>query len=285
MRGSTPAPGPEFARHGGHTSCVAVARTGEPPTLILDAGTGIRRVSAHLRGEPFRGALLLSHLHWDHTQGLPFFRAGDHPEAEVDLFLPAQGDPVEVLSLVMAPPHFPIRPDELHGRWRFAGLEEGTFDIGGFTVTAREVPHKGGRTFGYRVSDGDRALAYIPDHCPVVAGDGGDGLGVVHEAVRALAQGVDLLVHDAQYWRDEYPERASWGHATPDYALRLGEAAGVGHVVLFHHDPDRTDDALEAYARDLQSTVPFSCATETTTFDLDPVRPAGGDVATAAPGT
>lgn len=245
-----------------------MARAGEAPSLILDAGTGIRRVSTLLRGEPFRGAILLSHLHWDHTMGLPFFRSADDPEADLELFLPAQGDPLEVLALAMGPPHFPIRPDQLRGRWRFRGLEEGTVEIAGFEVTAREVPHRGGRTFGYRVSDGERSLAYLPDHCPIERGPGADGLGAVHEAALALAQGVDVLIHDSQYWREEYAVRAAWGHATPDYALRLGEEAGVGQVVLFHHDPDRTDEAIAAYARGLRSTVPFSMARETATVDL-----------------
>src|SRR5690349_3256722 len=91
-RGSTPAPGPEFVRYGGHTSCVAVAHDGQPPSLILDAGTGIRRVTKLLDGQPYVGAILLGHLHWDHTQGLPFFNSGDNPESRVAVYAPAQGD-------------------------------------------------------------------------------------------------------------------------------------------------------------------------------------------------
>src|SRR3954452_7461205 len=124
-RGSTPAPGPEFVRYGGHTSCIAVGHHGQPPSLILDSGTGIRRVTKLLDGQPFAGAILLGHLHWDHTQGLPFFGAGDRPDARVHVYLPAQGAPVEVLSRFMPPPHFPIPPTELRGAWRFDGLEAG----------------------------------------------------------------------------------------------------------------------------------------------------------------
>src|SRR5438067_11323481 len=122
VRGSTPAPGPEFVRYGGHTSCVALAHTGEPPSLVLDGGTGLRRLSKALDG-PFEGSILLGHLHWDHTQGLPFFKAAE--EGRVDVYLPAQGDPLEVLSRSFAPPHFPLRPDELRGAWTFSGLEAG----------------------------------------------------------------------------------------------------------------------------------------------------------------
>ena len=121
VRGSTPAPGAEFVRYGGHTSCVAVTHDGAAaPTLILDAGTGVRRVTALLAGQPFTGTILLTHLHWDHVQGLPFFRAGDRDDARVTLLLPDQQDGTgaeEVLARAMSPPHFPIRPSELRGRW------------------------------------------------------------------------------------------------------------------------------------------------------------------------
>ena len=120
VRGSIPAPGAEFVRYGGNTSCVAVAHDyGAPPTLILDAGTGIRRVTALLAGQPFTGTILLTHLHWDHVQGLPFFRAGDRDDAVVRLLLPDQQDGTsaeEVLGRAMSPPHFPIGPGgELDG--------------------------------------------------------------------------------------------------------------------------------------------------------------------------
>src|SRR5579864_1962691 len=154
VRGSTPAPGGEFARYGGHTSCIALGQDGGPPTLILDAGTGIRRVGALLGGRPFEGTILFGHLHWDHTQGLPFFAAADRPDARVDVLIPAQGDAGRVLARAMSPPHFPIGPDELRGNWRFDGLEPGDHHIEGFSVVAHEIPHKGGRTYGYRISDG-----------------------------------------------------------------------------------------------------------------------------------
>jgi phosphoribosyl 1,2-cyclic phosphodiesterase len=111
VRGSTPAPGPEFVRYGGHTSCVAVAHDGAAaPTLILDAGTGVRRVSTLLADQPFTGTILLTHLHWDHVQGLPFFRAGDRDDATVTLLLPDQRDGTgaeEVLARAMSPPPLP----------------------------------------------------------------------------------------------------------------------------------------------------------------------------------
>jgi phosphoribosyl 1,2-cyclic phosphodiesterase len=268
-RGSTPAPGIAFARYGGHTSCLAVSADDGPPTLVLDAGTGIRRVTGLLGGEAFVGSILLGHLHWDHTQGLPFFAGGDRPDARVTLYLPAQGDPVEVLSRFMAPPHFPIPPTGLRGEWRFEGLEAGDHRIEGFTVLALDIPHKGGRTFGYRVSDGRSSLAYLSDHNPVSLGPGPIGLGPHHEAALRLAEGVDVLVHDAQHTAEELPAKASFGHSAAEYALTLAEAAGARRVLLFHHDPNRTDDEEDALvARFAESPIPVAAAREGEVLDL-----------------
>lgn len=269
VRGSTPASGAEFVRYGGHTSCVAVALDSDVgadapvPALLLDAGTGIRRATELLGGRPFVGAILLTHLHWDHFQGLPFFVGGDRVDSKVRLFLPDQedgNDAEEVLARGMSPPQFPIRPGQLRGEWSFDKLSPGHFTIGnrdgraidacpggsqGFSVEVREVPHKGGRTYGYRVSDGRSVLVYIPDHCPTVLGPGPDGWGEYHPAALELARGADVLVHDAHLLPEELSEQASFGHAAADCAVELGRRAGVGKVLLFHHAPDRTDEELD----------------------------------------
>ncbi len=266
VRGSTPAPGREFVRVGGHTSCVAVAREDEPARLVLDAGTGIRRVASLLGDAPFRGTILLTHLHWDHVQGIPFFAAGDRSDARVVLTMPAQGDPQEVLGRAMSPPHFPITPQGLHGNWSFVALEPGCHEIEDFEVLAADLPHKGGRTFGYRVTDGERSLAYLPDHGPLGRGNGPDGLGARHPAALALASGVDVLVHGAQFTAAERERAADFGHATVEYAVALAREAGARQLMLFHHAPDRTDDQVdqvEALARSLAgSAVPTAAATE-----------------------
>ena len=233
-------------RIGGHTSCVAVAHEDEAPRLLLDAGTGIRRVPALLAGEAFRGTILLTHLHWDHVQGIPFFIAGDRDDARVVLAMPAQGDPVEVLAGAMSPPHFPITPHGLRGDWSFLALQPGRHEVEGFEVLAADLPHKGGRTFGYRITDGGRSLAYLPDHGPLGCGDGPDGLGARHEAAMALAHDVDVLVHGAQFTADERELAADFGHATVDYAVALAQAAGARRLVLFHHAPGRVDDDVDA---------------------------------------
>jgi phosphoribosyl 1,2-cyclic phosphodiesterase len=272
VRGSTPAPGADFVRYGGHTSCVAVAHDDAAPTVILDAGTGIRQVTALLAGQPFNGTILLTHLHWDHFQGLPFFRAGDHDDAQVTLLLPDQQDGSDaemVLARAMSPPHFPISPGQLRGRWTFLAISPGQLQAGGFTIEAREIPHKGGRTLGYRVSDGRSAVAYVTDHGPTALGPGPDGWGEYHAGALELAGGADVLIHDAQLLAEELPAQAAFGHAAADYAIGLACQAGARRVVLFHHQPDRTDDALDRMAqRFASSQVPVTVAAEGQVIDL-----------------
>lgn len=225
-------------RYGGNTSCVALSHGDELPSLVLDAGTGLQSLSRRLGADPFRGTILLGHLHWDHTHGLPFFAAGDRPDSEVTLVMPAQGEPIEVLERAFSPPHFPITPQQLRGRWEFSALEPGNHRFEGFDVSAREIPHKGGRTFGYRISDGAATVAYLSDHGPV-----GDESS---DAVIDLARDVDLLIHDAQYTAAEFPARQGFGHATVEYAVELAVESGAATLALFHHDPARTDDEIDA---------------------------------------
>jgi phosphoribosyl 1,2-cyclic phosphodiesterase len=253
VRGSTPAPGKDFLRYGGHTSCVAIGHdSAAVPTLILDAGTGVRNVTSLLEGKAFSGTILLTHLHWDHVQGLPFFQGGDRDDARVTLLLPAQPDGVaaeQVLAGAMSPPHFPIRPNGLRGDWTFGTIGPGKRDAEGFSVDVREIPHKGGRTLGYRVSDGRAVVAYVTDHCPTALGPGPDGWGAYHAAALELAAGADVLVHDAHLLAEEVAAEGSFGHAAADYAVGLAIRAGARRVVLFHHKPDRTDAALDELGR------------------------------------
>jgi ribonuclease BN (tRNA processing enzyme) len=255
VRGSTPAPGIDFVRYGGHTSCVALAHDGaRAPTLILDAGAGVQRVSSLLKGAPFDGTILLSHLHWDHVVGLPFFAAADNEDAHVSVLLPEQQpekDAARVLAGIMTPPYFPVEPTQLRGDWRFGTLAPGEREVEGFTVLAREIPHKGGRTFGYRISDGHSTLVYIPDHCPTTLGPGEDGFGAYHPAAIELARDADVLLHDAQLFPEELAAEADFGHSVADYAVELARRAGTRSVLLFHHRYDRTDDALDGLARRL----------------------------------
>jgi len=272
VRGSLPAPGVDFVRYGGHTSCLALAHDDAPaPMLILDAGTGLRAVSEVLGGRPFAGTILLSHLHWDHVIGLPFFAAGDRADAHTTVLIPEQPDGQRagtVLTRMMSPPFYPITPDELRGSWTFASIVPGQQRIEGFAVLAREIPHKGGRTFGYRISDGHSTLAYMPDHCPTALGLGEDGLGDHHPAALELASHADLLVHDAQMFPGE-PD-AGFGHSAAEYAVELGRRAQARSVALFHHRPDRTDEALDGLASQLDHSgySAVSVAAEGSLLDL-----------------
>jgi phosphoribosyl 1,2-cyclic phosphodiesterase len=273
VRGSTPAPGIEFVAYGGHTSCVALAHDGaQAPSLILDAGTGLQRASELMHGAAFAGSIVLTHLHWDHVLGLPFFTAGDRAEAQAELLLPEQpggADAASVIAQIMSPPYFPIGPRELRGSWQFGTIAPGERVIEGFTVLARAVPHKGGVTLGYRVSDGHSTLTYLPDHCPTSLGAGPDGFGEYHPAALELAAGADLLVHDAQLFPEELASDAVFGHAVADYAVRLADRAGARSVALFHHRPNRTDAALDGLAqRFAGSSPPVTVAVQGTALAL-----------------
>ena len=218
--------------------CPTTADGDAAPRLILDAGTGLRRLPELLGDRPFRGTLLLTHLHWDHVQGLPFFASGDRADAAVTLLLPADDDQTDAAALLermMSPPFFPIGPSQLRGDWRFGLLPHDTFEAEGFAVTAIDVPHKGGRTVGFRVSDAHSSLAYIPDHCPTALGPGPEGIGEYHEAALELARGVDLLIHDSHLRAEEVAAEGFFGHAAAEYGVELGTKAGAGRVALFHH--------------------------------------------------
>jgi ribonuclease BN (tRNA processing enzyme) len=270
VRGSTPAPGLPFVRYGGHTSSVAIAHDDAQPSLVLDAGTGLRNVSSLLNGPAFHGTILLGHLHWDHVHGLPFFSAGGAPGAEVDVWVPApDGDPVATLARGLSPPHFPIGPTELGPGWSFHALTEGARHIEEFRVLAREIPHKGGQTFGFRIDDGRSSIAYFSDHMPLALGPGDDGLGELHDNALELAHGVDLLIHDAQFVASEFPGVGYLGHSTVEYAINLARVAGARRLALFHHSPNRTDEQIDVLVRQTRcQDVPMFAAAEGQTVRL-----------------
>ncbi len=249
VRGSTPAPGVPFARYGGSTSCVALAHGSEPPSLLLDAGTGIQNVTGLLDGVPYDGSVLLGHLHWDHTHGMPFFGAGTAAGSRVTVYIPEQGASAEaVLERAFSPPHFPIVPSQLGPGWAFDGLDEGLHEVEGFTVLAREIPHKGGRTFGFRVESGGGSLAYLSDHSPTSVGPGPDGQGERHDSIMELVDGVDLMIHDAQHLASEFPGVGFLGHASVEYGVAVALESRVSTLALFHHAPSRDDDEIDAIA-------------------------------------
>jgi ribonuclease BN (tRNA processing enzyme) len=221
----------------------------------MDAGTGIRSLPGLLGPDPFRGSILLSHLHWDHVEGLPFCRAVDRDDARVDLHVPEQDgvSPRDLLARMFSPPSFPIEPEGLLGSWRFLPAPEGATPIEDFTVTGVDLNHKGGRTLGYRVAGAEGAFAYLPDHAPARG---------VAPAVWNLIEGVDVLLHDAQFLESERRLADDYGHATVEETVALAAKAGVGQLVLFHHSPVRTDDQLDRILDLVDSPLPVVVARE-----------------------
>jgi phosphoribosyl 1,2-cyclic phosphodiesterase len=221
---------------------VAIDAPGEQP-LLLDLGTGLRYYGTQCSElQPFRGSCLLTHLHWDHVQGLPFFAPILCKGASLDIYGPTQDDGrslSDVVSETIRPPLFPVAVDELPGAVRFHDTADTTFSIGGMQVTARLVPHVG-PTLGFRIEWEGCSIAYISDHQQPL-----DDQFSVSPGALELASGVDLLIHDAQYTPKEFSAKSTWGHCTIEYAVWLAEQAGVKQLALFHHDPCRDDDDLD----------------------------------------
>lgn len=240
VRGSTPCSCEATREIGGNTACVVVEPDDEAP-IVLDLGTGLRYYGAQLEREGvagFQGTALVSHLHWDHVQGIPFFRPLLHPEAQLTFVGPPQGDSTlaEAVGRFVCPPLFPVHLHMLPGTVDFVELAGGSeLTIGSCTVTSASVPHCGA-TNGYRIQNSIGSVAYISDHQQPM-----DGSHTVAAEVVELCRDVDVLIHDAQYSPDEFAERIDWGHSTPAYALEVAKAAGAKRLVLFHHDPAHSD--------------------------------------------
>jgi phosphoribosyl 1,2-cyclic phosphodiesterase len=249
VRGSTPCSGEVYARYGGNSSCVALEVDGAPP-ILFDLGTGLRSYGLRTDGA-FQGAVLLSHLHWDHVQGLPFFTPLQRDLTKLDVYGPRQaGGPLgDVFAQMMCPPFFPITPSQLAGHVRFHDTGDDDFPIGNAKVRSRWVRHVG-PTLGFRVDWNGVSVAYVPDHGPGCCPEDPDDY-VPHEVLE-LCDGVDVLIHDAQHTRDEYEPKRHWGHCTIDYAVHVAREAGAKQLVLFHHDPSHGDDELDRIVRRAQ---------------------------------
>ena len=234
------------------------------PSLVLDAGTGLRSLTGLLDGQAYDGSIVLSHLHWDHMQGVPFFAAGDRdaPGSTCTSRRRTASPAGTCWPSPSSPPSFPITPEGLRGRWGFHALTDGKHPIEGFTVTAVDIEHKGGRTFGLRVDDELGSLAYLPDHAPAA--------GISDELMQML-EGVDVLLHDAQFLEGERPVAVDYGHATVEDSVKLAHECGAGTLVLFHHSPVRTDAALDEIGRwapGLAGGLPVVVAREGMTLDV-----------------
>jgi phosphoribosyl 1,2-cyclic phosphodiesterase len=248
-RGSVASPGPETVRYGGNTACVEV-RT-DDALLILDAGTGIRRLGATLREYQGRIDLLLTHLHLDHLQGIGFFEPCFRPDVELHIWGPPSTtlDLRARLSRYLSPPLFPVLLRDLGSHVSLHDVPAEPFSVGSVTVTGEAVIHPG-PTVGFRISDAGHTLAYLPDHEPAL-GAPLFPLSPAWTSGHRLAEGADLLIHDAQYTAEEYPSRVGWGHSSLQHTWAFARQAGVRRLVTFHHDPSHADDQLDELVADL----------------------------------
>lgn len=257
VRGSIASPGPDTAGVGGNTSCVEVC-CGKT-RFILDAGTGARRLGESLLTQgPLDATVLLSHLHWDHIQGLPFFVPAYLPSTKLQIVGSGGGAASlrDVLAGQMTAPVFPVRLDELGAQLSLREVKSGeTFHVGEARVRAVKLNHPGG-VLAYRIDHDGHSVVYATDT---------EHYACVDPALRALAEGADVLIYDSQYTPEEYRgdagrSRVGWGHSTYVAGAELARAAGVGQYVLYHHDPQRNDAGVAEVERRARELFPSSVA-------------------------
>jgi phosphoribosyl 1,2-cyclic phosphodiesterase len=247
-RGSIAAPAPDTVRYGGNTSAVEVQGT-DGTLLVIDAGTGIRRLGAQIPPATTRIDILLTHLHMDHIQGLGFFGPLYHPGIDIHLWGPAGGAGLDVrLSRYLSPPLFPVHLRDLP-RVACHHVPDGPFDIGPFRVRASLICHPG-PTLGVRVEAPEGTLCYLSDHEPALGMRKGRWPAPDWISGYDLAVGADLLIHDAQYTDEEYEHCVGWGHSSYRHAFAFAALAGVKHLVPFHHDPSHDDATLDRLLAD-----------------------------------
>jgi phosphoribosyl 1,2-cyclic phosphodiesterase len=255
VRGSVPAPGSATQRHGGNTSCVSVG-TPLGDLLVLDAGTGVRALGEELRRDGTRHdvAMFLTHLHWDHVQGLPFFAPLYDARLRLAVYAPAALDDVVrgTIRRQMCPPSFPVRLDDLPSSITFHSVPPEGVRLRDVTVRPIEAHHPG-VAVGWRVDDASGAplVAYLPDNEIDDAHTSHD----LRATWVATLRGARLLLHDATYLPEDLPRHRGWGHSSWDEAVRLAVDAGVERLVLFHHHPDRSDDAVDRIVTNARALV------------------------------
>lgn len=243
-RGSIPSPGPATAHFGGNTPCIEV-RSAAGGLYILDAGTGIRVLGRRLEveDEPVRAELFLTHFHWDHIQGIPFFTPLYDRRASLRVHGPPQADSdiATLFARQMTTTFFPVPFEALAADLAFRHLDEEPWTDGAVRVASLRVKHPS-NTHGYRLSAGGADVAYIPDN--ELSGTGYEVGSTWYDDLVGFLDGVELLIHDAMYTDEELTMRRGWGHSTHGEAVRLALDAGVKRLLFFHHAPDRDDVAL-----------------------------------------
>jgi phosphoribosyl 1,2-cyclic phosphodiesterase len=264
VRGSIPTSGPETRHYGGNTSCIQV--TYDDWLLILDAGSGMQRLNAGIELKGKRVDILLTHLHFDHIQGLGFFKALFDPQMEVHIWGPASVAQSLRTRLVryFSPPLFPVLFRDIPCSIVLHEVAKSTFNIGPFTINSQYVNHVG-PTVGYRVKDDHSVFCYIPDHEPALG-----PRGLIKDlnwiSGSELALDADLLVHDGQYSATEYKTKMGWGHCSMDDATQFATITRARHLLFFHHDPSHTDaqmdDIFQKIKEESNYTLKYELAVE-----------------------
>jgi len=256
VRGSTPFSAASHVGFGGNTCCAVIDIPDEDP-IILDMGSGLFGYAKSLGDCALEASVLLTHLHWDHVAGLPFFSPVLCPGGKLDIFGPPDEGMTldQAINTLIKPPFFPVTIDDFAGELRMHDLWNTELEVSTAKVWARPVPHTSA-TSGYRVELEGKSIVYIPDHQQPI-----DDASKVADSVLELCAGADLLIHDGQYPQALFDQRAHWGHSTPDYAVEVARQAGVSSLALFSHDPLHTDSELEAiekYAQNLGEAAGLS---------------------------
>lgn len=268
VRGSIPTSGPENEKYGGNTSCTELWADGWQ--LILDAGSGMRNCSINPMTKNKRIDILLTHLHFDHIQGLGFFSPLFDPSMEVHIWGPASSQQSlhSRLSRYFSPPLFPVHIRDLACKINFHEIHHSEFEIGPFKIQSGYVIHPG-PTVGFRIQYDKKVFTYIPDHEPAL---GLNGIVKDKKWVSGidLAENADLLLHDAQYSDKEYNERKGWGHSSMNDAVYFASMAGVKKLLLAHHDPAHSDAFLEKLLAEVkpQNGLQYELAAEGMILDL-----------------
>lgn len=267
-RGSLPSPGPETIRYGGNTSCVEV-RSDDGTLLVLDAGTGIRRLGNTVEPNITRIDILLTHLHMDHIQGFGFFGPLYRPDLEVHVYGPPSTthDLRTRLTKYLSPPLFPVRLRDLPAKLTLHDVPLGAFSVNGLQVRTALIAHPG-PTVGYRISDHAGTLVYLPDHEPAL-GAQRFPLELEWTSGAELSAGADLLIHDSQYTVPEYEDHVGWGHSAIEHTVAFAAMAGVKRLLTFHHDPGHSDEMVDQMGeRVRRRPLPFELipGREDTTF-------------------